>query len=411
MTNIRTSISLLLILIFIPGCANLTGKPETIVYEHEGPRKILVFTDGTNNNRDSRTNVRRLYEIIANQDREDIAVYYDQGVGADWHKITGNAFGVGLSKNVKQAYSYLLHLHKNENDEIYLFGFSRGAYTARVLSGLIYSSGLINLDSESLYDTEKSDETDKITKTFSKLKLSSAVHDLYEIYRNSENNEIFTERLTAFKKKFPTRAVDIEAIGVWDTVDATGKPSRSSSCHKHQNHHYKVGLHNNIKNIYHALSIDEQRQVFWPVLYASTCGNINLLPAGLQLKETWFPGVHSDIGGGYKDSKALPGLTLNWMLHHLEKHNLVTSKNYRVSENPTGLMHESWQGTTYEKADKKRTRLISQGSVLHSSVIKRMQSKIPRPNKYREANGKYMPDQFKNFATTELIAEKYQIVD
>ncbi len=406
------NIIVILVFVFITGCSKLAGKPESVFYKHyEGPKKIAIFTDGTNNDRDTRTNVRRLFEIVSNQDREDIAAYYDPGVGTDLHKITGNMFGVGLSENVKQAYSYLLKTHKSNKDEIYLFGFSRGAYTARVLSGLIYTSGLIDLESDSLYDLERINETGEIIKIreFNELKLSTAIYDLYKIYKYSENDEIFNKKLKAFKMKFPTKPVDINVIGVWDTVDATGRQTRSRNCRKHQNHHYKVGLHENIKYIYHAVSVDETRQVFWPVLYRSTCSKKNPVPDGLLLKEVWFPGVHSDIGGGYRDSKALPGLTLNWMLHNLEKHNLITSTNYRVYENVAGQIHESRDGTIYKKIDRKKIRKIAEGSVLHTSVIERMQSVIPNPYNYPEQKTEYKPVQFSKYADTEEIKQKYQV--
>ena len=193
------NIYILFSLLFITACSSLTGKPESVSYNYDKPRKILIFTDGTNNDRESRTNVRRLYELISNQDRLDIAAYYDPGVGSDWHKISGNAFGWGMDKNVMQAYTYLVDTHKYSNDEIYLFGFSRGAYTARVLGGMLIQGGLINLDSDSLYDFNKADVTGEVTRVFNPDKLSNAIFELHAIYKHSEKPD-YQDKLNVFKK-------------------------------------------------------------------------------------------------------------------------------------------------------------------------------------------------------------------
>jgi len=108
------------------------------------PKKIAIFTDGTANTKDDQTNVYRLYELTTQQARTTpgVVTYYDRGVGNFGTKLSGGAVGLGLSRNVRQAYRCLAD-HYRPGDQIYLFGFSRGAYTARVLGGLIHFMGVL----------------------------------------------------------------------------------------------------------------------------------------------------------------------------------------------------------------------------------------------------------------------------
>ena len=370
-------IMMVVVLTFFAGCSKLSQKPEFISYSTKKPKNILIFNDGTGNDRDTRTNIRRLFEIIANQDRPDIYAYYDKGVGASLlQKITGNALGVGFSRNVREAYAFISANYR-PGDKIYLFGFSRGAFTSRALSGMIKFCGLMrfpsppkNLTPEEL---EKLDEQNH-----------QNVAALYNIYKRNRKSS-FKNELETFKQKHETIDADIEMIGVWDTVEALGMPTLSNVPEDHEHKFYRFELHDNIKKAYHVLSIDDLRKYFWPMLWKKKNGE---LKKGQILEQVWFAGVHSDVGGGYEDSRELAGLSLNWMLRKLEQEGLI-HPGYRVSEDPLGKIHDSWTQLYAVQGD--MGKRVRDDIVAEHKIHKSVQIRLRNDKKYR-------PEQFNQCA-------------
>lgn len=255
-------------------------------------RNLVVCTDGTWNQPDQRdhglvvpSNVVKIARAVAGQtiDGVEQRVYYDTGVGTGgpWDRIKGGTFGIGLSKNIKQAYVALGNAF-NPGDKVFLFGFSRGAYTARSLAGLIGLCGVPN--------GQKGD-------------ITYITEEAFRIYRLKSRSRKRSDQAKAHIEKYSHIDAggrflsDIHFIGVWDTVGALGIPLglfRAYNRYRFRFHDTALGSH--IQRAYHAVAIDERRGPFKPTLW------LNDQPSSDQMVEQlWFPGVHSNIGGGYID--------------------------------------------------------------------------------------------------------------
>lgn len=401
------------ILLFLSGCGGF--KPVSITYRCEEPpvkldccdkagervaalndqclkpKNIVIFLDGTSNDRETRTNVRRLYEIIANQDRHDIAIYYDSGVGTDIHKVTGNLFGVGFGRNVRQAYRFLAEQYE-PGDKVYIFGFSRGAAEARSVSGMVKFIGLVDRNfRKKTKPREAPDETSpgKETAVTSEPVFADPVDEAFKVYAGN-NGADFEAKRAALKKKF--RFVDgeipLRVVGVWDTVESLGFPILSRKQHVRVNAGHRVELHDNIDYAFHALAINELRVPYQPLLWEPedlAANNAAREKTGRKpqvMEQVWFIGAHSDVGGGYEDSKDLSGITLNWMLEQLERtegYDLLPIK-YRVHENVLGAKHDSHKGIFNVSKEKPRDMLAC-GQKVHISAVQRIKLTVDREEK------------------------------
>jgi uncharacterized protein (DUF2235 family) len=353
-------------------------KPMQVAYSPSTqPKHIVVCLDGTSNDWQTRTNVRRLFEIIADQDRRDIVAYYDEGVGNSLF-VTGNALGAGFGKNVRQAYRFIAKQY-NPGDKIYLFGFSRGAAEARSLSGMIKYIGLLKKD---IFD--KKNETNTESDSYEPVKIitdeeswKDPVHEAYKVYKKNLSEKEFAKELAALHKRYDFHPdVKISVVGVWDTVASLGisifQRVLTNESTLVEGHH-RLELHDNIENAYHALSIDEQRKLFKPVLW-----NPKEKRDGQVLEQVWFPGVHSDVGGGYGDSKELAGLSLNWMLTKLKKEGLLPT-GYRVHASVVGQSHDSFKKIFrfWNRLVRTELKCASENRIsIHRSVIKRIEANI-----------------------------------
>ena len=267
-------------------------------------KRLIVCSDGTWNRPDSHnpTNVVKMARAIVPTaaDGKAQVVFYDKGVGTGniLDRITGGAFGGGLEQNIGDAYRFLMHNY-DDGDEIFLFGFSRGAYTVRSTAGLIRNSGLL-----------RKARADLFTEAY-RLYRDNAVHpDSDEAKRFRNNN---------------SREVGIHFLGVWDTVGALGIPVRGLrwlTRGKHQFH--DVELSGSVKNAYQALAIDEKRGPFVPSIWASK------QKPGQTVEQVWFAGVHTDVGGGYRDT-GLSDIAFQWMHSKAESCGLTFDKDYLVA--------------------------------------------------------------------------------
>ena len=305
------------------------------------PYKTLVLCfDGTWNDLSSHTNVSRLYAQVADVSTgcPDQIKFYDEGVGTGrFDKLRGGAFGLGLDQNIQAGYAWLAALYQCESDEnaplpepstaarkangdkvttpkpksgvdflcgsdIYITGFSRGAFTARSLGGLINYLGIPRLDMRRLEPGRPLREHPTIKEAW----------DLY-LARPSPGKPPDTAH-DAQVKAFRTRAsgrypVRIHFMGVWDTVGALGIPPVFGAVTNPFNLKYRfhdTTLGESIRHAYHAVAIDEQRLPYAATLWTAT------KPTTESIEQRWFPGAHADVGGGYLDD-LLHELPLNWL--------------------------------------------------------------------------------------------------
>ena len=226
----------------------------------------------------------------AEQPKVQTLKWYDPGVGSRWwNKFRGGITGNGLSRNIREGYKFLID-HYQDGDEIYLFGFSRGAYTARSLAGLIRKIGLLKKEHA---PNKKADDNPKIIEG-------------YGIYRQQDSSPN-TPAAGEFKSKNSWPDVRIKFIGVWDTVGSLGIPL---DIFKGLNDHL-LGFHDAklsgiVDHAYHAVAVDEHRLDYQPTMWEPES------EPPQQMEEVWFVGAHSDVGGG-AGKTPLSGISLSWM--------------------------------------------------------------------------------------------------
>ena len=288
-------------------------------------KRLIVCCDGTWNTPDQKdggeirpSNVVKMTRAITPKatDGKVQVVFYDKGVGTGWglDRLTGGAFGQGLTRNVEDAYRFLIDNYA-EGDEIFFFGFSRGAYTARSTGGLIRNCGIL-----------KKIHADKFPEAL-------AIYKSKDIIPDSEEAKKFIDAYS--------RAVKIKFMGVWDTVGALGVPItwlHFLSGKRHQFHDVKLSSY--IENAYHAVSIDEKRKPFKPALWAAPKRESQ------KVEQVWFSGVHTNIGGGYLDS-GLSDIAFLWMKEKAEACGLTLDPAYIeavIHPNYKGVLRNSKKG-------------------------------------------------------------------
>jgi uncharacterized protein (DUF2235 family) len=287
-------------------------------------RRLIALFDGTWNKVQTRTNVERLWKLIAPADavgREQVCKYIaGVGVKPGIAHLLGGAFGLGLSDNVKEGYQWLSKQWR-DGDDIWLFGFSRGAYTARSLGGLIRKCGLL-----------RPDENGEVT--------SAEVNAAYTLYRNDLHPN--DPAMQAFRAAH-SREVLIRFVGVWDTVGALGIPGVASWFPYARSRYafHDTDLSKIVQYAYQALALDEHRADFKPTKW--TRPQQSLKPGEspvawkleqIEVEQRWFVGAHSDVGGGEKTDGAghrpdtLPEITLAWMQAKAKGAGLAFSEDF-----------------------------------------------------------------------------------
>jgi uncharacterized protein (DUF2235 family) len=260
-------------------------------------RQVVVCCDGTWNEPDelragvaAPTNVAKLALCVV-ADAQQL-LFYEPGVGtARDERIVGGGFGYGLSQNIRSCYAFLAQQYE-PGDDLFLFGFSRGAYTARSLAGLIHNCGLL-----------RPDHADRVDEAFA----------FYRDRTSQTHPSTLASQL--FREMYSHPSDEIHFIGVWDTVGALGIPTGLPGVEeldRHQTpfehlwgfHDTQLGAH--VRNARHALAIDEQREPFAPTLWTQEDA------AEQTLAQVWFSGVHSEVGGGSRDA-SLSDVALLWM--------------------------------------------------------------------------------------------------
>ena len=289
-------------------------------------KRLVICCDGTWNSPENAeiapSNVIRLARGVVStaSDGAHQVVYYDPGVGSGnlIDRLTGGAFGVGLSLNVREAYRFIVHNYE-PGDSLYFFGFSRGAYTVRSTAGFVRKVGIL-------------------------LKHHShRIGEGWSIYRIREGGAD-SETAKAFRAahSYPQpEDIDLRCVGVWDTVGALGIPGVFGFLTRQGNGFHDVALSSRVKFAFHAIGVDEKRRFFRPTLWEQSPD-----ATGQVLEQVWFPGVHADIGGGYPE-KGLADNTLAWMVSRARLAGLEFDQAYLDSvcqPDPMAPLHESRNG-------------------------------------------------------------------
>lgn len=334
-------------------------------------KNVVLCLDGTNNKIRSatNTNVVRLLALLDLDDAQAQVAYYDPGVGtfsspAAWSppartasRLAGLAFGAGLRQNLGEAYAYLMSAHE-PGDRVFVFGFSRGAYTARALAGMLEVFGLFRRGSENLVPYAVEEYTKRVE-------------------RRPVDWEVFREyaRIHGRDLGRPQRDhAPLHFVGLWDTVKAAGHLRRQLKWpYTRQLPHAAV--------VRHAVSIDEQRRPYAPYLLHRSKPT-HLVVDAQDHEEVWFAGVHSDVGGTFADGARLSDIPLKWMAeqavaHGLRVHRDAYDRACDVSDaaatdaKATGAVHtvgRLWGVLGY------RRRAVPEGARVHASVARRVEA-------------------------------------
>ena len=341
-------------------------------------KNIVICLDGTGCQfRENNTNVVKIYRILErNQDRQ--VNYYDPGVGtlgdADYKttlgkqvtRILGMAFGRGIIRNIEEAYSFLME-HYQDSDRIYIFGFSRGSYTARALAAFIHCCGLLEPGCQNL------------------------IPYAMQLFRSRPPKFPIMGK---FKKTY-SRDCPIHFLGLWDTVKTFGWV---------YNPIFLPYTTNNpsINIIRHAVAIDERRTFFQNMPWGNPTED-------QDVKQVWFSGVHGDVGGGFLEKESgLAKISLKWMIEEALNSGLnINQQEYKSTvlgegsdrysaPDPLAELHNSliglWRLLQYVPrimwdVDKEKTvlkfpdrmRKIPEQAVLHESVLERLKSGLYQP--------------------------------
>jgi len=336
-------------------------------------KNVVICCDGTGNEYSVyNTNVVATFESIE-RDSQQIG-FYDPGVGTfdvfgfavgrvakKVGTAWGLAFGTGMVKNVEDAYEYLMDKYE-QGDKVYIFGFSRGAFTARVLAGMLNKCGLLQKGSNNLIPYA------------SRINFTKGNKETAEGFKNVFCHEC--------KPHF---------LGVWDTVASLG--------YVHSLRKFSDSiLNSDVTNAYHAISIDEKRKKFPISLW-----NESNIPAAQKIEQVWFAGVHSDVGGSYPE-KGLSDIALEWMLTNAENAGLKLREGWRANleRNPHEKIHNSRKGmwNLWRAVDRQIPDIsddFPKGSLIHQSVIDKIEfhkndnSYTPKlPDKHGVADSDYL---------------------
>jgi uncharacterized protein (DUF2235 family) len=314
-------------------------------------KNIVILSDGTakEGGLGPNTNVYKLFNMLEDRTEKQI-VFYDRGLGTDWRRVTGNAFGMGMSQNILECYKFIFD-HYTAGDQVFLFGFSRGATTVRSLSGFIHLFGIL---------------------PESRPELIGRAYSIYKI-----RNPVKRERLAAeFVGQHHNMWCRITFLGVWDTVAALGIPLQALDVivdwvpwFRHRFHNLR--LSDSVTHARHAIAIDDERRTFHPMLWDRELKDYQ------TMKQIWFCGMHSDIGGGYK-TQELSDIPLVWMITESQRFGLRIYPRHKeeINPDPNGKMHDSRSGISrfYRRRVRSWDSARRGKPTVHESVLNRHNS-------------------------------------
>ena len=338
-------------------------------------KNIVICLDGTNNQLRAavNTNVVRLFAML-DLDNPDVQVgYYDPGVGtfsspAAWTPVArtlsqfaGLMFGAGLRQNLGEAYCYLMSVYEPQ-DRIFVFGFSRGAYTARALTGMLDVFGIFRPGSENLVPYAVSEYAKQQKRKNSVDKARTQGKEFFQGLRMYAKTHAVT--LSGGRKDHGP----VHFVGLWDTVKAAGHIGRQLRWP------YTRQLPHAL-TVRHAVSIDEKRRSFAEYLVYSPDPHHLLVSKDQDLMEVWFAGVHSDVGGMFATGTRLSDIPLKWMADEAVAHGLLVRRYaYRDASklsgvDPAGPIHEM---SGWWRLLGPGGRVIPEGAKIHASVEDRI---------------------------------------
>lgn len=395
-------------------------------------KNIILSTDGTGNagGIGHGTNVWRLHTAIDRQSHLTIennirqVAYYHDGVGSQdkkWLKILGGVFGYGLKRTIKELYTFLVDNYE-PGDQIYLFGFSRGAYTVRLLAGMILACGILDKKSyKNKSDVDLANDVEQVYRSMQELIKQQKEEQLESSEDTSKMMQATRKSIRKISNKInPVEELPenihldlkIRFMGVWDTVDAYAIPSDTLAKILDRFFYISFREHDNelnqaVESACHALSIDDQRRVFEPVLWRENTDNND----HDRIQQAWFSGVHSNVGGGYP-RQGMAWNTLEWMMLNARKAGLrfVNEDIYQFTENKDvhDKMYDSRSGfgAYYVFKQRKISQLwddyTSKTSKprIHISVFERIAT---RAEGYAPTN---LPEEFEIIATMPICADE-----
>jgi uncharacterized protein (DUF2235 family) len=282
-------------------------------------KRLALFLDGTWNTVNDNTNVWRLKSLCTHSPAQKI--YYSAGVGTQrGERVSGGAFGIGINEEVISAYEWMSENYE-QDAKIFIFGFSRGAFTARSLAGFIAKCGLLKPGSP------------------------LSMKQLYDRYRKGTATSILTLQHTMqglsledqWLRKY-SQPVPVWFQGVWDTVGTLGVPLPCvPNVSRHDFDFLETDLHISQTHAYHALAIDEHREAFKPTLWQKVTPASVAAAAGpaprpfAQVEQRWFVGAHANVGGGYPND-LIAQAPLKWLMGKATQHELEFKSTVDLDE-------------------------------------------------------------------------------
>ena len=376
-------------------------------------KNIILFSDGTGNSSAKlfKTNVWRVYQAVDLTDPQVPTeprqfAFYDNGVGTSSFRLLaalGGALGVGLARNVRDLYAFVCRTYE-PGDKIYAFGFSRGAFTIRILVGLMMDEGLVP------YDGNEADLERHVAAAYREYRkkcnttggLVGPVRALRDLFINARDRLLRRPLYRDIKKigaPGSQAPLEIEFLGLWDTVDAYGLPvdemTRAIDWFIWPLTMRDLNLKPRVKRARHALALDDERNTFHPRLWNEEPqhGHPEVgVPGGNRetthidqerISQVWFAGVHSNVGGGYPDD-SLSHVSLEWIMTEAKKYKLRFSQKvwdaFRALADESGPIYDSRHGLAgYYRYNPRRIEKLTstkevtvKRSKVHESVLRRI---------------------------------------
>lgn len=345
----------------IKGLLGFFRRTERSVQQHTRDRvDHVILLDGTMSTLDvgDETNIGLIYKLLAEAaESQNIGIYYEAGnQWSDWSKTLDIIEGRGINRQIQRVYGWLASRYR-PGDRIFLLGYSRGAYAARSLAGVIDRVGLVRTDCA----TER------------------MIREAYRHYQFDTDARVAAE----FAREFCHAEVPIEMIGVFDTVKSLGFRAPfvwKWEEVKHAFHHHSLGK--GVRHGFHALALDENREAFNPVLWDCPTDHSGVV------EQVWFRGSHGDIGGqlsGFDVARPLANIPLVWMIEKLEACAMPLPEDWRVRFplDPDARSVGTLRGWgKYFLARKRRVVGQDPSEVLHASAVGRS----PRAGEFQDAD-------------------------
>lgn len=374
-------------------------------------KNLILFSDGTGNSpaKLARTNVWRVYKAVdltdpPNPKEPRQFAFYDNGVGSSSWKplaLLGGAFGAGLARNVRDLYKFVCRTYQ-PGDKIFAFGFSRGAFTIGVVLGLLLDQGLVPyIGNETDLDRYARDAYRAYRKRYLTPFLGPLRQSRDAFLRSRDRffgRQVYNH-LLKIGAPHSEQPIGIAFVGLWDTVDAYGLPidelTRAIDKTVWPMKMREPNLDPRVKIARHALSLDDERNTFHPLLWNEEPNGqslgVNVLGDNHsathidqeRISQVWFAGVHADVGGGYPD-EALSYVSLNWMMNEAAKYGIRFSPKiwdeYRALSDENGPMHDSRHGLggyyrynprRIEKLTNRKDIFIKRAKI-HESALRRI---------------------------------------